>query len=96
MYELHYSDGGHGGPYRVLGLLRSRTVEDAREGAARYLRRMPHPRGHVDIRTGVAGPLVERVVNPACLHCGRRFVAEDAAQTACSVACTRAYVLARS
>lgn len=52
MYELHYSTGGHGGPYD--------TLENAVERAKRLLfgNRSEH---HVYVRRGVSGPLVATV-----------------------------------
>jgi hypothetical protein len=53
--ELHYSDGGHGGPYANLA--------DAIDGAERYIRSLMDRRHSltVTIREYVAGPAVMRV-----------------------------------
>ena len=63
MYELHYGSGGHGGPYpsvdaalvRARGLLASGEAHGTR----------------IDVRAGVAGPLVAYVHKHAhrCAYC---------------------------
>ena len=51
-YELHYGNGGHGGPYASL--------EEAKESAIRLLKGCKSEQS-IQIRQGVNGPLVARV-----------------------------------
>ena len=52
--ELHYSDGGHGGPHP--------HIHAAYEYASRYLQGTTAASGAVEVRYGVSGPLVARVI----------------------------------
>jgi hypothetical protein len=51
-YELHYGNGGHGGPYANL--------DEAKEAAIRLLKGSKSEHS-IQIRQGVAGPLVTTV-----------------------------------
>lgn len=72
-YELHYSNGGHGGPYP--------TLEHAKEASVRLLKGCKSMQS-IEIRAGVRGELILRAEKiPSWLRAARAGTLRGSCET---------------